>query len=147
MHNYQAADTTLTLREGLLELQNSIPDYIEGGQDFVDHDILHVLYGLDTSLKSEGMLDALTLFGTDCSFSTYLKLINRPEAKQLIKDIGYAKILWFLFTSWPVMLAAVFRARRQLKRWHYTNYESRMDVPLPTLRKEFGIRVAAPSRV
>lgn len=145
MYNYQAADTTMTLREGLLELQTSIPDFVEGGQDFIDHDILHVLYGLDTSLKSEGMLDALTLFGTDCSFSTYLQLVKRPEAKKLIRDIGYAKILWFLFTSWPVMLAAVFRARRQTKRWNYTNYASRLDVALPVLREEFGICVPAQS--
>lgn len=144
-YNYQAPDTTMTLREGLVELQTRTPGFIDGGQDYVDHDILHVLYGLDTSLKSEGMLDALTLFGTDCSISTYLELVKRPESKKLIRDLGFTKIMWLLLTSWPAMLAAAFKARRQTKRWHYTNYESRLDVALPELRKEFGIRVPAQS--
>jgi hypothetical protein len=144
--SYQAADTEMTLREGIEELRSSIPDFIDGGQDYLDHDVLHVLYGLDTSLKSEGMLDVLTLAGTDCALSTYLHLINRPESKKLIQDIGYLKVTWFALTMWPLMIATFFRARRQTKRWPYTGYESRLDVALPVLREEFGIRVPEAAR-
>ena len=140
---YQAPDTHMTLREGLQELQANIPDFIDGGKDYQDHDILHVLYGLDTSLDSEGLLDVLTLFGTDCSFATYRDLIGRPESKELIRNIGYLRVGWWLLTRWPVLIAAIFRARSQTKRWPYDDYESRMDTALPTLRAEFGIRVRA----
>jgi len=54
-----------------------------------NHDVVHVFFGVNTSILDEAAGDYWTLFGTDLSFSGYLAYGNIPEGKQLVKDIGF----------------------------------------------------------
>ena len=69
--SFQSQDCKLTLAEGLEEYRSHLQAngkkqlVDESGSTIIrDHDATHVIFGLDTSLEQEGMLDSWVFSGT-----------------------------------------------------------------------------------
>ena len=92
---YQNQDCDLTLREGIkvyedyLVANGKIPLKEPNNESTLirDHDASHVIFGLDTSLEEEALLD--TWLGLGCSYKlSYLASYARlPELKDLTKKL------------------------------------------------------------
>lgn len=96
--SYRRQDCRLTVLEGLEEYRTLMPDLIDetrlegpSRDMFHNHDICHVIFGCDISLRHEGMVDTWTMFGSDVGIRTYMRYLQLPEVKGLFAQIGFVE--------------------------------------------------------
>jgi hypothetical protein len=147
---YQEQDSPQTLAEGLAEYYAVNGERVSPPQSlppesqalFRNHDVCHVIFGLDTTLADEGMADVRTLLSCDVGWGTYARyMTSDPEAKAIFKDLGYARAIWATLVIVPRMLRAIGEAWRSPKRWPWEAPSSYFDRRLGDLRRDYGIRL------
>ena len=91
--SFQSQNCDITLGEGLEEYRaylqaNGKKQLIDapGSTIIRDHDATHVIFGLDTSIEQESMLDSWVFLGTKWKLKELLAYNKLPEIKQLYKD-------------------------------------------------------------
>ena len=161
MLSYQNEYCDITLREGIDEYR----DYLKKNNrnvlgencsedeklTILGHDATHVIFGLDTSLEEEAMLDCWVIFGGDVfkiikefyKGSLDLKETNE-KVFDLVKEVGYLKYTYLylkvIFQKWPKIF---FRTRR-MKKWSYFFPSDFLEKKISDLRKDFNIKILSP---
>lgn len=152
MLEYQKQDCDLTLQEGLDCYYNTFPETTEIFEDdeqsgtlLRDHDCTHVIFGLDTSIEQESILDTWVLWGSKWKLKYLLGYQKLPQIKQLYKDLykefgvfGFLKIFW---KTGGLKRKAMFRAIRMKKKWPFKMPEEYLSMKISDLRKEHGIEI------
>jgi len=150
MLGYQEQDSSQTLREGLAEYYQANPGIVTRPADlpaesvalFRSHDMCHVIFGLNTSLRDEALADVRTLFSCDVGMRHYARYMTADQAaKALFKELGYGKAIVVTLKSLPRIVRAALAAFGMRKRWPWNPPNGYLDRPLGELRREFGIRV------
>ena len=146
---YLEEASKLTLGEGIAEYYqhnaaalfdpSELPDDI--AELFRQHDAGHVIFGCDTSLRGETLIDTWTIFGTDLGFRGYLEYSKYPQVNQIFADVGYWRIFIEFLRCLPDVIRVLIRSRRMAPRWPWQQYSSYLDRPLSEIRREFKIRV------
>ena len=124
---YQNQDCDLTLREGIevyenyLVENNKIPlKDLKDSTLVRDHDASHVIFGLDTSLEEEALLDTWLLVGCSYKFSylySYTKLPGIKDLqKKLLKEVGIFRFLEIYKNVIPTKLKIAFKNTRKMKK-------------------------------
>jgi len=112
----------------------------ETAQDhFARHDTVHVLFGLDTSIRQEAQADGWTLFGTDIKMREISEFMALPEEKELISEIGLGPIVKGYLSAFIDYPKIVWRARRLRKKWPWSGNTQFRDWTVRDIRREFGI--------
>jgi len=152
MMEFLSQECSKTLHEGLEELYFNRPEVGEvsraKGKSFHDHDVTHVIFGCDTSIKGEIDLKPWILFGTDISYREMADYQNDEEVKRLNKEgidlmggnlmtvLRLVYILPQFFVTW------ITRVRKMNKKWPHSGVNQKMfDARIVDLRKEYGIRI------
>lgn len=145
---YKQQDATMTIAEGLDEYFRHIPNLIDTGslegsarELFTNHDIAHVVFGCDISLRQEVLMDTWTVFGTDVGLIAYARYLNTPEAQNLFKEIGYVRALWGAVLAIPDVFRVIVRARRMKKKWPWKDHEAYLNRSIGEVRRELGLVV------
>ena len=152
---FQSKNCDITLAEGLEEYRaylqtNGKKQLIDapGSTIIRDHDVTHVLFGLDTSIEQESMLDSWVFLGTKWKLEELLAYNKLPEIKQLYKDFwhdpGYFKLILTAIKLLPIKLKILKRTKQMNKKWPFVSPDSLMDQKVSDLREEFGIRILTP---
>ena len=161
MLSYQNENCDLTLREGIEEYRNYLKinnRHVLGENCSEDekltilgHDATHVIFGLDTSLEEEAMLDCWVLFGGNVlqvikefyKGSLDLKETNE-KVFALTKEVGYLKFTYLylrvMFQKWP----KIFFRTRKMKKWSYFFPSNFLEKKVSDLRKDFNIKILSP---
>ena len=153
--SFQSQDCNITLAEGLEEYRaylqaNGKKQLIDapGSTIIRDHDATHVIFGLDTSLEQESMLDSWVFLGTKWKLKELLAYNKLPELKQLYKDFwrdpGYFRLLMVAIKLVPIKLKIRKRAKQMNKKWPFVSPDCLMDQRVCDLREEFGIKILTP---
>ena len=158
MLHFQEKSCELTLKEGIEEYREYLianDRHVLGENCSEDekfnilcHDATHVIFGLDTSLEEEAMLDCWLFFGGD-----YLKLTKQSlqgsldleetnkKINVLVKEVGYLKYTYLylrvMFQKWP----KIFFRTRKMKKWSYFFPADFLEKKISDLRKEFNIEI------
>ena len=93
MLSFKNQNCSLTLREGIEEYN----DYLRAnGKEVLaqlrdssivqDHDVTHVIFGLDTTLEEESLLDTWVLWCCSYRLSHLMSYSKQPEIKDLYKN-------------------------------------------------------------
>lgn len=147
---YQQQDSAQTLAEGLEEYYAANAGVVirpsdlppESAALFKGHDTGHVIFGLSTSLPDEAMADTRILLSTDAGFWRYSRYITADkQAKAILQQIGYTKVVFYTLLALPRMLRAAWGAVRMKKRWPWEPPPSFQTRSLAELRHEFQIRI------
>ena len=145
---YQEQDSPQTVRQGLAEYYTQMDDLFdpealdgESRELFQRHDVAHVVFGCDVSVRQEARTDAWTIFGTDLSMRRFLGYVRLPESRQIIRDLGFWRTVKISLAAIPDFFAIIRRTRRMHKKWPWDDHEGYLDRPLHAVRKEFGIAV------
>lgn len=150
---YQQQDSAQTLAQGLEEYYASNvgivtrPDELPPGSAplFRSHDICHVIFGLNTSLAEEALVDTRTLLSCDVGVRRYLRYLRaNAQAQALFNQIGYLRSAWATFLALPRILQSLTASFAMPKKWPWEPPASSLERPLAELRGEFGIRVIRP---
>ena len=153
--SFQDQSCELTLEEGLEEYRaylqaNGKKQLIDkpGSQIIRDHDATHVIFGLDTSLEQESLLDSWVLRGCQWKFKELFAYQKLPEIKELNKyfkkELGYLKLLLVVFKLIPLKRRIGRRAKAMNKKWPFKSPDSLMTQRVSDLRKEYGIKILEP---
>lgn len=146
---YQQQHCPLTLAQALQEYYEGHPDLFrtaqlspESARFFRSHDTAHVIFGLDTTLDQEALADVWTMFGSDVGVQRYAGYLRaNPEAKQLMKEIGWRKTISLSLQVLPRMFAVWLRARRMTKKWPWEPADLFQNVPLCEIRREMNLHL------
>ena len=149
---YQEQRCEMSLREGVEEYHA----YLEaigrkrmvdraGARLILEHDVTHVIFGMDTALEQEAGLDTWVIFG--CRYQwRYLRGYGQlPEIKALykalVKEGGwrlFPKLYWkCLGLKWRIFR----RTRRMSEKWPFQFPEEWLDQSVSALRAQHGIRI------
>ena len=150
--SFQSQNCNITLAEGLEEYRaylqaNGKKQLVDapGSTVIRDHDATHVMFGLDTSIEQESMLDSWVFLGTKWKLKELLAYNKLPEIKQLYKDFwhdpGYFKLFLTTIRLLPIKLKIRKRAKQMNKKWPFVSPDSLMDQKVCDLREEFGIKI------
>ena len=161
MLSYQNKSCELTLKEGIEEYRSYLREnnrHVLGENCSEDekltilgHDATHVIFGLDTSLEEEAMLDCWVIFGGDVfevvkefyKGSLDLKKTNE-KVYDLVKEVGYFKYSYLylrvIFRKWP----KIFFRTRKMKKWSYFFPSDFLEKKISDLRKDFNIKILSP---
>jgi len=153
--SFQLQNCDITLGEGLEEYRaylraNGKKQLIDkpGSTIIRDHDATHVIFGLDTSIEQESMLDSWVFLGTKWKLKELLAYNKLPELKQLYKDFwhdpGYFKLIMTAIKLLPIKLKIRKRAKQMKKKWPFVSPDSLMNQRVCDLREEFGIEILTP---
>ena len=107
MLDFQNQECSLTLREGVEHYRaylkkngKKVLDDQEDSLTILSHDATHVIYGLDTSLEEEQMLNFWTLFGTTYTWKEIMAYNGREEVsdftKDLLKELGVINMVMLI---------------------------------------------------
>ena len=153
--SFQSQNCDITLAEGLEEYRaylrtNGKKQLIDkpGSTIIRDHDATHVMFGLDTSIEQESMLDSWVFLGTKWKLKELLAYNKLPELKQLYKDLrhdpGYFKLIMTAIKLLPIKLKIRKRAKQMNKKWPFVSPDSLMNQRVCDLREEYGIKILSP---
>ena len=147
---------TKTLREGLEELYINNPEVAASskskGKSFQDHDLTHVIFGCDTSIRGEIILKPWILFGTNISKQELMDYSKDEEVKRLRKE-GIALMGGLFITTFKlvfILLPQFFhtwflRVRKMKDQWpHSSITDDMLQKRIVDLRNEYGIQVVPP---
>ena len=146
---YLKQDCELTLIEGLKMHYSVNPTFRENTRKapvFYNHDLAHVLFGLDTSIEHEAIVDFRCMFSTNWGVKKYtVDYFKDPESikiiKNIMKEIGYFKSILGGLKSLPKMIKVVFDSKNMFKKWEINPNERLLNTKLSDLRKEYNIKV------
>ena len=145
---YQMQDCSATLSAGLAEYQRAHPFLKRGNtlsaeaQDFFRcHDIVHVIYGCDTSLNQEAVVKLSTFFGTTAGFGA-LQGYRLFESLDIYRSLRANDILSTMIASVVILPRTVWRCAQQKQRWPWDGHGAWLDKPLAEIRNTFRIKVA-----
>ena len=147
--DYQRQDSTLTLAQGLDEYYRRHPGLIrpetispESAALFRQHDICHVIFGLDTTMVDEAMADLRTVLSTDVGLGRYVRYLRtNKEAQKIFEEIGYLRALGATVQAIPRFCRALAQTLRPRRRWPWEPPQQYLDKQLGSLRATYGIRV------
>lgn len=148
MHRYQQQYSTQTLLEGLEEYHSSNtgllgrrPLSAEAETFFHCHDVVHVVFGCNTTLPDEAVVKISTLFGTSVGLRVF-RGYGTAESKEIYRKLSLFEIAVTTLQSIILVPLTIWRCARMRKRWPWRHYERYLDMPLSEIRRKFGIRVA-----
>lgn len=149
-------DCTKTLLEGLEELYINNPEVAASsklkGKSFQDHDLTHVIFGCDTSIRGEIILKPWILFGTNISKQELMDYAKDEDVKRLNKEgialMGglFIATLKLAFILLPQFFHTWFlRVRKMKNKWpHSSISDDMLQKRIVDLRNEYGIQVVPP---
>ena len=153
--SFQSQNCEITLAEGLEEYRaylrtNGKKQLIDkpGSTIIRDHDATHVVFGLDTSLEQESLLDSWVLWGCQWKFKELFAYSQLPELKELNKylqkEVGYLKLVLVVFKLFSIKRKIWRRTKAMNKKWPFKSPDSLMTQRVCDLRKEYGIKILEP---
>ncbi len=147
---YLDQDSTQSLREAIDEYYARNPDLLdpqglppEVAELFRQHDAGHVVFGCDTSLRGETLIDTWTVVASTAGLRGYLEYFKHPQVNQIFSETGYWRIAVESARCLPDVVRVLVRSRRMTSRWPWSDYPRYLDEPLGELRRRFNIRVVS----
>lgn len=148
MHRYQQQCSTQTLIKGLEEYHSCNSGLVERRnvstaekEFFRCHDVVHVVFGCDTTLSDEAVVKISTIFGTSIGLQV-LRGYGSKESKEIYRKLSLFDIILTTIQSIILVPMTIWHCIQMRKRWPWSNYDRYLEMPLNEIRRKFGIRVA-----
>tara|TARA_B100000767_G_scaffold186848_1_gene174282 strand:- start:5278 stop:5751 length:474 start_codon:yes stop_codon:yes gene_type:complete len=148
----QQQNCDLTMHEGLEIYYDSFPasrsplkDNCDSGNLLRNHDCTHVIFGLDTSIEQEALLDIWVLFGCNFRLASLIAYTKLPQLKglyrDLYKDYGVRGMVDIYRKNFHSMRKVFSHARKMKKKWPLECPEKYLSRSIDDLRREYGINI------
>ena len=139
MLDFQNQECSLTLREGVEHYRaylkkngKKVLDDQEGSLTILSHDVTHVIYGLDTSLEEEQMLNFWVLFGATYTWKEIMAYNGREEVsdftKDILKEVGLINMVMLTIRSIIPFFQVLRNLRSKKKKWPFVCLNELMDI-------------------
>lgn len=147
--NYKDIDATMTLQEWLDQYYAENPTFAiwedllwQSWETVQAHDIIHVVFGLNSNSADELIVEMWTIFGCDIPMKKIIEVSTSGFFKELRKTFGPYRLVKRLILTLPRVVKVVFYALFRLKKkWNHFEYHQYLNTPLNQIRKEFWIKI------
>ena len=141
----------LTIREAFEKHYRENPDYFRPEtfdeyycEILTGHDILHFLYGCDTSYRGEALVSIVEFTKTNFKYGEYFRYVTSRQGwattKKVYGDIGGFKIIWkfipYLVRNWNYVQRT---EKEQTRKIDYTQFNNQRDRLVSDIRAEYNI--------
>ena len=109
---------------------------------YEQHDMVHVLFGLDTSMRQEAQADGWTLFGTTITGREIGEFFALPEEAELVRELGWWKVARDYLAAIPDYARIALKARHLRRKWPWSDNSAYRRQTVATIRETFGIEKA-----
>ena len=155
MLDFQNQECSLTLKEGVEHYRaylkkngKKVLDDQEGSLTILSNDVTHVIYGLDTSLEEEQMLNFWVLFGATYTWKEIMAYNGREEVsdftKDILKEVGLINMVMLTIRSIIPFFQVLRNLRSKKKKWPFVCLNELMEISVTSLREEYGIKILTP---
>ena len=110
---------------------------------FEQHDAVHVIFGLGTSMRDEIAAHAWMALGTTAKISEMHNAVANSEHRKILSGIGHMKLIGTWLSTLPRILMIVLATMRMKKKIAFEELESLKNAKLSDIWAEHGVR--APS--
>ena len=145
---YVIQDSTQSLREAIAEYYQCNPGLLEPDDMpdgaallFRQHDAGHVVFGCDTSLRGETLIDTWTIFASTAGLRGYLEYFKYPQVNQIFAEVGFVRITVEFIRCLPDVVRVIWRGYRLRSKWPWPTFDDHLDSSLCEIRREFNIAV------
>jgi hypothetical protein len=129
--HYLDQDCDQTLRDALAEYFVAIPGLLAGpslgpetAELMLRHDIGHVVFGCDTTVRGEPLTDVWQVLGTDVRLRDYLRYTRLPETRKVFAQAGWSTLVTATLAMLPGVVTAAWRAWRMRRKWPFWTHEA-----------------------
>jgi hypothetical protein len=112
-------------------------------QAFEQHDAVHVIFGLGTSVQDEIAAHVWMALGTTAKISEMHKAVANAEHRRVLSGIGHLKLLRTWITTVPRIVRIVVSTMRMKKKIAFEDLGRLREMKLSDIWAEHGVR--APS--
>ncbi|MBN4061741.1 hypothetical protein JYU20_00910 [Bacteroidales bacterium AH-315-I05] len=144
---YKYQNASITLKEGLEEYQSMHSGLLQeeemkgdAAEFFHSHDICHVVFGCDTTLGNEAMVETWSYFGTTVKLKELMVYIDTKEHKEIMRKVGITGTIWTFIKAFPNIIKVIARTRKMKKKWPWSDNEHYLNVSLKEIRDDFNIK-------
>jgi hypothetical protein len=146
MNEYSITETSLTLGEAIQKLRaadNDMTDKMsaEISAVFEQHDALHILFDLGTSIQDEIAVHVWMLFATTAKINEMHRAVADREHQHVLAGIGHMKLIGIWFASLPRLVGIIVKSRRMNKRLAVEELATLKQQSITEIRREHGIVV------
>ena len=153
MLSFKNQNCPLTLRQGieeyneyLLANEKEVLKHLQDSSIVQDHDVTHVIFGLDTTLEEESLLDTWVLWCCSYRLSHLMSYSKQPEIKdlykKLLKEVGFFNFIKLLVNVFPTKFKIILKHKKLMKKkWPFEFPKSYLDRKICDLRQEYGIEI------
>lgn len=108
---------------------------------FEQHDAVHAIFGLGTSVPDEIAAHVWMALGTTARISEMHKAVASVEHRKVLSGIGHLKLAGTWLITLPRILMIAFAAVRMKKKIAFEELTRLKDMKLADIRAEHGVRI------
>jgi ubiquinone biosynthesis protein Coq4 len=109
---------------------------------FLAHDVCHIVFGADTNIRGETIVEQWILNATDVGAKNYFEALlsgqttlDAVKATVNLKSIGQATL------SLPAILKTFWRAKQIEPKWNFYNYNEYLHTSINQIREQYKIKI------
>lgn len=107
---------------------------------FEQHDAVHVIFGLGTSVQDEIAAHVWMALGTTAKISEMHKAVANGEHRKLLSGIGHLKLVGTWLTTLPRIFMIAFATVRMKKKIAFEDLANLKNMRLADIWAEHGVR-------
>ncbi len=146
MNEQLGAEISMTLGEAIQKLRESESEgdmsakiSVEIKQALEQHDAVHILFDLGTSVRDEIAAHIWMLLATTADISQMHRAVASQEHRSVLAGIGHFKLMGIWLTCLPHIVAIVFKSLRMKKRVAVAELAKLKEQSIAQIRREHGI--------
>lgn len=148
MNKHFGTVTSMTLGEAIQKLRTSEAEgdltsrfTAEIDQAFEQHDAVHVLFNLGTSIQDEIAAHIWMIFATTANINEMHRAVANQEHRNVLGGIGYFNLIGIWLTCLPRIIGIIFKSLRMKKRLAVEDLSKLKEQSIFEIRREHGIFV------
>ena len=118
----------------ITESMNSVAE-----RAFEQHDAVHAIFGLGTSVPDEIAVHVWMALGTTAKISEMHKAVANAEHRKVLSGIGHAKLLGTWLTTVPRIIGILIATMRMKKKIAFEELGRLKSMRLAEIRAEHGV--------
>jgi hypothetical protein len=145
MKEYVGSDLSMTLGEAMQKMRASEHDNLasQASADIVQaleqHDAVHILFGLGTSIQDEIAAHVWMVLATTANISEMHRAVATQEHRSVLSGIGHLKLIGIWFSSLPRIIGILFKSIRMKRKIAVEELSRLKEQSVLAIRQEHGI--------
>lgn len=145
MNEYFSPDPSMTLGEAIQKMRVAEPEdlanqtAIEIAQLLEQHDAVHILFDLSTSIQDEIAAHLWMVLATTANMSEMHHAVASQEHRSVLSGIGHFKLMGIWLSSLPRLIGIVFNSLQMKRKVPMEDISRLKNRCICEIRQEYGI--------